>query len=454
MAKKLCFLVLATFFVSLLSSPQNSARSLQPDPTMILYGYVFIRTVTGQNITAPEGLNIYARIDNQTLANSTTATEGRYVLLVTDQEDGTFLDIWVQDVKTANITFRSWDVTWLNLTVVDTSAPRIYPLYPVPGSTIIGNSIQINASTYDNLVIKQSAVSMMLNETEVTAIYDPEKRLITSEEENVDQGFYLVNLTVSDLSGNIAHETWNFTLVQPTPPSVEILSPTTENPTCTCSGNAISIFYNYTELYPTKATICVLNTTQIIEESWITLSGGIHIQRNDTVPIDEAISDGKYTLNVTIQNIYNLSQTAAQTDAIIVDNTPPLIQDVRQNPTAYTVQPVDQVQVNATVKDVLSGIDEVNLLWRIGHSEWNNITMERVEGDIYTGVIQAFENCTTVHYKIEAFDKARNYISEDNSGEFYTYHVILEFPSTIVLTFLFALFSTLAIIQKRALQNH
>jgi len=417
---------------------------------MTLYGYVFIRTVTGQNITAPEGLHIYAMMNNETLANSTTATEGRYVLLVSDQEDGTFLDIWVQDVKTANTTFQSWNVTWLNLTVVDVLAPRINPLYPVPGATLIGNSIQINASIYDNLAINQSAISMMLNETKVTPIYHPQKKLITYETENVDQGFYLINLTVPDLSGNIAHETWNFTMIKPTPPSVEILSPTTDNPAYTRSGSVISIIYNYTELNPTKATISIFNTTQIIEESWITLSGGINIQRDDTVPINEAISDGKYTLNVTIQNIHNLSQTVAQPDAIIVDNTPPLIQDVRQIPPAYTVQPDDQVQVNATVKDMLSGIDEVNLLWRIGHDEWNNITMDKIIGDTYKGVIQAFENCTTVHYKIEAIDKAGNYNADDNAGEFYTYHVIPEFPSTIVLTFLFALLSTFAIIEKRA----
>lgn len=450
MTRKFQFLVLIVFIVLLLSSSQNYARSLQPEPAMTLYGYVFIRTVTDQNITAPEGLRIYAKVDNETLSNSTTATEGRYVLLITDQEDGTFVDIWVQDVKVANITFRSWNVTWLNLTAVDMLAPRINPLYPITGAILLGNSIQINASIYDNLAINQSAVSMMLNHTKVTSTYYPEKGLVTYEAENVDQGFYVINVTVSDLSENIAYEIWNFSIIQPTSPLVEILNPTTENPVYTRSGKTLPVIYNYTELNPTEATIKIFNATQVIEELLITPSGGTNIQRNDTVLVKEATSDDKYTLDITIYNIYNLNQTAVQPDAIIVDNTSPLIQDVRQNPPAYAVQPNDQVQVNATVRDMLSGINEVNLLWRIEDSEWNNVRMNRIEEDTYNGVMPAFENCTIVYYKIEAIDKAGNYIAEDNAGEFYTYHVIPEFPSTIIMIFLFASLSILVIIKKHA----
>jgi len=442
-------LILIVFIVLSLSSSKKGVRSLQPEPTMTIYGYVLIRTVTGYNISAPAGLYVHVKVDSETVSNSTTISGGRYVLLVTDQEDGTFLDIWVQDIKVANITFQSWNVAWLNLTVVDVSPPKINPLHPVPGAILRGYSVEINASLYDNLAIDQSVMSMTLNQTEVAYIYYPEQRLITYRAENVDQGFYLINVTVSDLSGNKAYEAWNFTMMQPTPPSLSILSPTTEDPVYIRPGETVQVVYNYTEPNPTEAKISIFNATRVIKESQITLDGGTNLRRNDTILIEEDIADGKYTLNVTISNIYNLSQTDMQAYAIIVDNTPPLVQDVHQNPPAYSVYPNDQVQVNATVKDMLSGIDEVYLLWRIEDSEWNNVTMYRVNGDIYNRVIQAYENCTTIYYRIEAVDKAGNIAVEDNAGEFYTYHVIPEFPSIINLVFLFAIISILVIIRKR-----
>ena len=59
--------------------------------------------------------------------------------------------------------------------------------------------------------------------------------------------------------------------------------------------------------------------------------------------------------------------------------------------------------------------------------------MTKTTHNIYQATIPGYENCTWITYKIVAYDNAGNQASEDNSGLYYTYHVIPEIPSIPIL---------------------
>jgi hypothetical protein len=406
---------------------------------MFLYGYVFIRTVSGENITAPEGLHVYAKVgEDATVGNTTVWTEGRYTLSITGPGNGTQVHIFVQDIEVTNAQYQDWDVTYMNLTVIDVSPPVIEPCFPAPAITSTQlPPLWMNATITDDLALNETSIMIVLNKTRLASVYNSTSDVLACEVEQPQTGFYIINVTCSDLSGNTASTQWNFTLLIPQPPEVEILSPTTENPAYTHPGETIQIRYNYSDLYPKNGTLAIYNATLTIGQSYIVSLNETAAQRNDAVTSALSAPDGKYAVSVTIFNLFNLSQKAEQTVAVIIDGTPPTIERITQTPESGDVQPTDPVTINATIKDVLSGVLNATLYWRTQDGEWNLAMMNRTTDDSFSGNIPPLQISTTVYYEIEAFDKAGNQAIADNAGQFYTYHVIPEYPITtflIVLT--------------------
>jgi hypothetical protein len=124
---------------------------------------------------------------------------------------------------------------------------------------------------------------------------------------------------------------------------------------------------------------------------------------------------------------------------IKLDKTPPLIWDVKRQPEG-DVQPKQTVRILANITDLLSGIRDVILSYSINSDPmWTNITMTlNTTTGAYEGTIQGQQANTLVKYKIAAYDNARNCMVEDNSGQYYVYTVIPEFPSPIILALFMA----------------
>jgi hypothetical protein len=66
----------------------------------------------------------------------------------------------------------------------------------------------------------------------------------------------------------------------------------------------------------------------------------------------------------------------------------------------------------------------------------------------YKATIRGYENCTWITYKIVAYDNAGNNATKDN-GYGYKYHVIPEYPLTMMLTMLILTTSIATILLKK-----
>jgi len=154
-------------------------------------------------------------------------------------------------------------------------------------------------------------------------------------------------------------------------------------------------------------------------------------------------------------NAYNLSTTVTQTNAIVIDTAPPIIETPYQTPPGQTIQPnvtvnVDQglnVTVRVNVTDATSGVKQVILSYNVTATEWTNITMQKTTGNEYTATIPSSQLSigTTVTYYITALDNATNTAKTSTNGIYFQYHVIPEFSNFAVLLLILAIGTTLAV---------
>jgi len=325
------------------------------------------------------------------------------------------------------------------ITVYDTKPTANFYAKPTSGLKPLTVSFYDNSTSYDGIVAWEwdFGDNSTSNERNPTHTY-------------TQAGSFTVKLKVTETDGDINICTKQNYITVTAPPTVSIVYPTATKPTYMRSGATITITYSYTEVSPKNATIKVYNATRTVYTVTITnLTGGTNITRTDSILIPAGTAEGSYNINVTVYNIYELSSTATQTDAIKVDITAPTITGVSQSPPANNVQPTDTVEVTATVTDALSGVKNVTLYYsKDGGATWNPVPMQP-NGQLYKGTIPPLPADTTVKYYIEAFDKAGNKkISPET--EYYIYTVIPEFPNILaILLILSATILTAAAIKWR-----
>lgn len=80
--------------------PTVLSQQIPPLP-MAIQGYVFIHRVTGEDIIAPAGLRLYVKIGTEVLqpaegSQDVTDQNGYYLLVISGPEEGTLLDLWVE----------------------------------------------------------------------------------------------------------------------------------------------------------------------------------------------------------------------------------------------------------------------------------------------------------------------------------------------------------------------
>ena len=138
-----------------------------------------------------------------------------------------------------------------------------------------------------------------------------------------------------------------------------------------------------------------------------------------------------------------------------VDTTPPSITNVSQIPLENNVLPEDEVKVNATVTDELSGVKQVTLSYTNGNGTWVTVDMTNLEGNIWNATIPAFPYCTSVTYIVIAEDNVGNTITTEEIGYEFQYHVIPEFPTwTSMLVILIVLTVAIAIHKRKLSKTH
>jgi hypothetical protein len=116
-----------------------------------------------------------------------------------------------------------------------------------------------------------------------------------------------------------------------------------------------------------------------------------------------------------------------------VDDIPPDIGSPVQDP-SEDVEPYQNVTVTVSVTDLGTGVYNVTLWYSIDNgTSWTPRNMTEISPNTYQATIPGYENCTWITYKIVAYDNAGNPAVKDNNGYYYTYHVIPEFPSPIIL---------------------
>jgi len=145
-------------------------------------------------------------------------------------------------------------------------------------------------------------------------------------------------------------------------------------------------------------------------------------------------------LNNTLRSFYEWNYTEALSKIVSIyyelDTTPPSISEITQTPPRNSVFPEDEVKVNVTVIDDLSGVKCVILNYTNNNRTWNIVEMTNLEGNIWNGTIPAFPYNTNITYTITAEDNFNNKITTKETGQIYYYSVVPEFSPSMILLIL------------------
>jgi hypothetical protein len=462
MNKKLRITTLFLIIGLIVLSSFSLAKSQPPLPPLVIEGYVTIQTVSGTNITAPAGLTVYTKQQNTTIPNnkgsSPTDAQGFYQISVgngnnTVPAEGASIDIWVQGTNVTRIKFSYHSNPLdMNLTVIDTTPPAIQVVWPLPGSIVPSSQpLWVNATVTDDLLINETSIAMTLNQTQLTWTYNNATGLLSSQTGPPTPGFYVANITVSDIAGNTANKTWNFTAGNITPPTVTITSPTTANPVYTQSGKPVQVTFTYTEPNPLNWTITISNAAHTVPSvsNTTAITPGTSTA-TVAVPIDSTAPEGTYNVAVTMYNIYSLSTTTTQINAVVIDNTPPTIGTPTQVPAASNVQPNQAVTVSVSITDTGSGVDNATLSYNTGTATWTDVAMAlNTTSGLWQATIPGYPAGTNVNYSITAYDKVGNNAVNNNGGAYFVYTVIPEFPTVTALLMLMTFTAILTVLLKR-----
>ena len=135
---------------------------------------------------------------------------------------------------------------------------------------------------------------------------------------------------------------------------------------------------------------------------------------------------------------------------IKLDKTAPLILNLRRMPSG-DIEPGQPVKVLVNATDSLSGVRDIVLSYNVGDSSvWIDVPMAlNTTSRFYEGIIPGQQANVIVKYKIIIYDSAGNFVIGDNAGQYYTYNVIPEYPSTIILLAFITLITAATILSWR-----
>lgn len=116
------------------------------------------------------------------------------------------------------------------------------------------------------------------------------------------------------------------------------------------------------------------------------------------------------------------------------------------------VTPDQQVRVSVSLTGTAEGTESVILLFTTDNdTSWFTVPMKyNSTTSLFEAMIPEQQYCTWVRYKIVAYDNAGNYAVEEGKSNIYVYHVIPEFPTSLILL-LFLTITLIAVIGKHTL---
>jgi len=134
----------------------------------------------------------------------------------------------------------------------------------------------------------------------------------------------------------------------------------------------------------------------------------------------------------------------------IEDSSAPLIDAPTRVP-ERDVQPNQEVKASVNVTDTESGVQGVMLSYNINNGTmWEYRFMNFNEStSLYEGAIPGQEAGTYVRFEIVAYDYAGNIATRDGTETYFTYQVIPEFPSCIILPLFFVVTMTTILYSKK-----
>jgi hypothetical protein len=136
-----------------------------------------------------------------------------------------------------------------------------------------------------------------------------------------------------------------------------------------------------------------------------------------------------------VANITQFADTVGEKfQAVLVDDTPPTIFNVYQQPAEDNVTFEDNVEVFANVTDDLSGVKTVTLNYTVNNSESHVVEMSNLQGNLYNATIPNYPLGTNITYVLTAEDFANNTITTQEMGYYYGYQVIPEFAIPLMAT--------------------
>jgi PKD repeat protein len=159
---------------------------------------------------------------------------------------------------------------------------------------------------------------------------------------------------------------------------------------------------------------------------------------------------GNYNITLTVTDEFGFKNSTMRSLTVLQDDVPPMIGIPSRMPEG-DVEPGQEVRILVNVTDSLSGIKDVTLSYNLNDSDvWidSPMTFNSTTG-LYETAIQVQQAHTLVRYEITAYDNAGNHMVEDNSGEYYVYTVIPEFPSTKILLLFMIAALTVAVYKRK-----
>jgi hypothetical protein len=249
----------------------------------------------------------------------------------------------------------------------------------------------------------------------------------------IDNGRTALLFVNYDLHDNTTHRWIYFAYEQSThvveiledfmPPAVSVLSP--EN-----------------KIYSVGNVSLVFTLNESASWSGYSLDGAANVTVDNNTTLTNLLDGTHNVLVYANDTVGNMGHSGVV--LFTVDTAPPNITAAWQMPGINDVSPEDIVKVNVTVRDDISGVEKVTLIYAYTNvsGTWNGVAeMTNIEGSIWNATIPVFPYGTHVIYTIMA---------EDNAGHTATtlvenqYQVIPEFSPLLGLC-LFVMTSLLAI---------
>lgn len=332
-----------------------------------------------------------------------------------------------------------WDTTYLQylnhtITVPVENYPYTAFPSPYPGilhspTTTAKNDINQTSGVL-NLICNSEdpAPSFTGNGTILLMAFQVKKQSIS----DVDVALCLTQTEFSDSSSSpILHTITDGMVKIPqlppdtTPPDISILSP--ENKTF--AFNHVPLIFTVNE-----------------SASWICYS--LDDQPNVTITQNTTLTgllDGTHKVIVYANDTFG-NMGASEMVYFAGDTTPPNIANISQIPSETNVWPEDEVSLNATVTDNLSGVKKVMLKYTNGNGTWTTIEMAKIEEFVWNAMVPSFPFNTNMTYTITAEDNVNNTITSQEMGYTIQHDAVSEFsqqwllPSFMVTALLLIIF--------------